>query len=560
MLSAGDETDLIRVPGEGPRGEGGGGAPHGGQGGELLAETLTFDVGLLPGGRAMSNARRIGVGGLLWMGFFLLSAHGPVGLEPESEDLADLKQDLRDRWPDKRQRAVRKLARLGSPRAWGYVIEALRDPDGRVADQAELALAGLDDPKLLKCLLGRDGLASRDDWVRIRVAEAWGRIEASFDGLRLAKALKPKDEESAVMLLWSLERRALAGRLGAEPNRVLRALRPALRRSAPARVRAAALATATALAAISGESADDVLQQARFDEDAGVRCVALALQIEVGGEGLSAALSAAAGDPALCVRSLALDGLEDRADREALRLLAQRLSVEPRSALRWRSVGCLQRLTGFRHRLDPRPWQRLIDGLPPDWRPEPGKEAAPAGNRTVAFAGLPLLSDRLVFLVDFSGSLWRELEDGRSRKQVVDAALRQTLEALPEGTRFNVIPYTREPHPWREQLVDATRVNVKRAVRDFVDCRERGTGNFYDAALLALSDPEVDTIVTLTDGVPTGGRRYDLDLMVALLLRENRARQVAFDSILVDAPTGVAQRWETLARESGGRSIRLDLE
>jgi len=53
--------------------------------------------------------------------------------------------------------------------------------------------------------------------------------------------------------------------------------------------------------------------------------------------------------------------------------------------------------------------------------------------------------------------------------------------------------------------VPASKRNVRAALKFFEDCHERGRGNFYDAALLALSDPEVDTLVVLTDGEPTGG-------------------------------------------------------
>ena len=73
--------------------------------------------------------------------------------------------------------------------------------------------------------------------------------------------------------------------------------------------------------------------------------------------------------------------------------------------------------------------------------------------------------------------------------------------------------------------------------------------------MLAMADERLDTICVLTDGAPTGGHHWNLELMVALLLERNRFRRIAFDSILVDASPGLQKHWQELARKSGGRSI-----
>jgi hypothetical protein len=270
-------------------------------------------------------------------------------------------------------------------------------------------------------------------------------------------------------------------------------------------------------------------------------------------------LRAMASDPASSVRALVVDLYERFASRRSMLDLADLLEREPRPAIRARALAALQRLSGRAESLDPEAWRELVRSLPDYWRPPEGATAAPPSG-TSTLAGLPIVSDRLAILVDFSGSLWRVHEDGRSRKKIVDDALRAGLEALPATTRFNVLPYTATPHPWRDALVDATRANVSAANRDFEACREQGSGNFFDAAILALADPEVDTILVLTDGVPTGGKRYDLDLLFEALLDENRYRRVVFDSILVDAPASARKRWLAFAERTGGRSIALALE
>ncbi len=261
------------------------------------------------------------------------------------------------------------------------------------------------------------------------------------------------------------------------------------------------------------------------------------------------------------MRLAALELLATDADRGALVTLLERLEVEPRFRLRVACMEHLQRLTGRRSRLDPRPWRGWIEGLPSDWRSTGGQgpEALTDPGGTASFAGLPVLSDRVCFLVDFSGSLWFEREGRPARKGRVDDLMREALPRLPEGTRFNVMPYTGVPHPWREALVPAREREVREALSDFEACRERGSGNVYDAIRLALEDPEVDRLVLLTDGAPTGGVRWKLELMVPLLAQATRFDRVAIDPVVVDARPGVLRHWTRLAEATGGRALGVDL-
>jgi hypothetical protein len=240
--------------------------------------------------------------------------------------------------------------------------------------------------------------------------------------------------------------------------------------------------------------------------------------------------------------------------------MIDRIEHEPRAHLRWSLVQTLQVMTGQKHRQDPRPWRLFASQLPESWHasevvPAPEEAAAVAGATSSSFAGLPIRSDRICFLIDFSGSLWQEREGGRTRKELVDEQLTGVLPALAEETEFNLMPYTGLPIPWQKSLVRASSVTVKQALGFFTGCHATGRGNFYDAALLAMADERVDTICVLTDGAPTGGHHWNLELMVNLLLERNRFRRIAFDSILVDASPGLEKHWQELARKSGGRSI-----
>ncbi len=120
------------------------------------------------------------------------------------------------------------------------------------------------------------------------------------------------------------------------------------------------------------------------------------------------------------------------------------------------------------------------------------------------------------------------------------------------------MPYATEFKPWNDGLVPASRKNVGDASRVFEDCRLTGKGNVWDPLLFALADPAVDTVLIVTDGAPTGGRRWDLTLMADLIERERRWSGVAISTVLVDASTKLQRRWSEIAERTGGFSVAVE--
>jgi HEAT repeat protein len=475
--------------------------------------------------------------------------------------LGELESELRAPRPETRRSAVRELARLRRPQSWALVLGALADEDSLVGDAAQRLLGELDDPELARELLGRAGLESREPRVALRVAEALGRVPQELDGEQIARRLDADDEECSRLLLWSIERLAGDGRLTGRKQDACAAVL-ALHRSRKApELAARALLT---LAELGHPDLAELAEEAARQEHPAPKSAALVLARcgrvpEL--DDLPARL-ASDGDPR--VRAMAIAALAERPTRASLLALVERLEREPRLGLRLRLVDALQAATGLKHRLDARPWRHVVERLPADWQPA-GASAATADPQAGASAArsplrIPIHSDRIAFLFDFSGSMWTALPDGRTPKEIVSARLRDALQTLTGETRFNLVPYSYDPLPWRAQLCPADAARVREALGFFDGCTARGKGNVYDAARLALADPEVDRIVILTDGVPTGGTFSDLDLVVELLCEHGRLRGVAFDAVLVDAPHACVSRWARLARTTGGRVIEVGLE
>jgi HEAT repeat protein len=474
--------------------------------------------------------------------------------------LGELETELRAERPETRRSAVRELARLHQPQAWSLVIGALADADSAVGDAAQRALGELGDPDLARELLGRTGLQSREPRVALRVAEALGRLPQELDGEQIARHLDAGDEERTRLLLWSIERLSRDGRLGGRKQDVSAAILALHRSRRAPELAARALLT---LAALDQPSFVELAQDAAREQHAALRSAALVVARESGRPELADLPQRLASDSDPRVRALAITALAARPTRAGLLALVGRLESEPRLGLRLRLVEALQATTGLKHRMDARPWRQVVERFPQDWQPPsapPVPEAPRAGESAAkSTLRLPIHSDRIAFLFDFSGSMWTALPDGRTPKDIVAARLREALETLTDQTRFNLVPYSYDPLPWRPALCAADPAKVREALGFFEGCSARGKGNVYDAARLALADPEVDRIVILTDGVPTGGTFSDVDLVVALLCEHDLLRGVAFDTVLVDAPHACVARWQRLARVTGGRVIEVGL-
>ncbi|MCP3915208.1 MAG: VWA domain-containing protein [bacterium] len=179
-----------------------------------------------------------------------------------------------------------------------------------------------------------------------------------------------------------------------------------------------------------------------------------------------------------------------------------------------------------------------------------------------AFFGLRPVTDKVTFVIDYSGSMANEWgTQGHSRYVEAIEQMMKFLQATGEETRFNVILFSSEPLRSSPHLVRATAGTLMRA-RDSMLMREPNGGTRLRPAVeLALRldrdgnvDPErleADTVIVLCDGETEEGRGW----VQPLLTRIQAEAQVKFHCVLIGSNGDGTL--ETLAGETGGDFIRI---
>ncbi|MHC5054701.1 MAG: HEAT repeat domain-containing protein, partial [Planctomycetota bacterium] len=136
-----------------------------------------------------------------------------------------------------------------------------------------------------------------------------------------------------------------------------------------------------------------------------------------------------------------------------------------------------------------------------------------AGN--VEYYGIRTRSMRICFLVDISGSMQgQKLADAKGE-------LQQAIGRFTVKHFFNMIFFSTTVQSWRRRLTQATDVVLARAKAHIYEQNAAGGTNIFDAVMLALKDPLVDTIFLLSDGAPTSGSITEPDAIRAAVLKAN---------------------------------------
>jgi HEAT repeat protein len=219
--------------------------------------------------------------------------------------------------------------------------------------------------------------------------------------------------------------------------------------------------------------------------------------------------------------------------------------------------------------------------------PAPAPDPATPVGTAVRFHGIQIVSDRVAFVLDYSGSMDNKIPvpppeepppsgppgsgerekkpkggaatGGEEKKTILSKEeLLRCVRALPEDIWFNVFAYGDDVVAWEKSLVPASKA-AKAAVEAFLAKLKLGRTNYLAALTRPLEDPSCDTVYFLTDGgIATDGRYLDHDRIIKKVLEINRYAMVEFNCILFGSPEDTAKdsnrRWlEQLCAPSGGK-------
>lgn len=218
-------------------------------------------------------------------------------------------------------------------------------------------------------------------------------------------------------------------------------------------------------------------------------------------------------------------------------------------------------------------------------KPKPGEEAA-KDNRYDKFFDLTIESDRVLFVLDFSGSMAEPAEikptgttaaggagTKTTKARLVVEELKKLVMSLPDGALCNFVVFSEDVRIWRAEGKRPALVKLDDEARDdlmgnFLDgLRPQGPTNLYDALEAALGfggrglydkyyAAGFDTLYVITDGAPTAGPVTDKEEIRKRVREANNLRKIAIHCITFGDQNDTAFL-KPLAEENGGRHIHV---
>ncbi len=209
-------------------------------------------------------------------------------------------------------------------------------------------------------------------------------------------------------------------------------------------------------------------------------------------------------------------------------------------------------------------WERekdklVVDATDPESRPQ--QVGVPGDSTAVReFFGIPVEGNRILFIVDLSGSMSFPMEDAaattssqgqpeiKTRLDYAKRQLTQTVDKLPEETLINFVTYNGNPKAkiWAKEMVEATRKNKDRARKFIAELRADGGTNMWAGLNEGLRmkslvygdryESNVDELFIVSDGAPTVGDITDAEEIRRLVTETNRFSGVRINTIFLSSP------------------------
>lgn len=335
-------------------------------------------------------------------------------------------------------------------------------------------------------------------------------------------------------------------------------------------------AAALALGVLADSAGVAELKRCLADPDPGVRLAALAALDRCAGDdpelGDQVVIGAQAqlADAAWPVRMAAAENLRTRPDSSSVPMLIAALRREavgqPGARRRVRSAlrDALVALTGADYpSVRPEAWEEWWESARADFTGTDTASHPVTPEQGARFAGVPIESDVVMFLIDSSGSMGQPSTndpDGPSRIAVAAREVKRCLDLLEAGTRFNVVLFGEKLLPFRAAPVPADAANRADAAAFLAGVEPEGGTDLAGALEFALGPEEsalaggeLDTVVLVTDGVPSRGAVLDPDQIVAETAERNAATRIALHAIAVSGRSEFLERLAAANFGAGGR-------
>jgi HEAT repeat protein len=458
--------------------------------------------------------------------------------------------------------AIDVLGPIGDPESVAALLPLAAETDASIREAFVDALSPVRAPASVARLL--PGLAAPPPEARSLVAQVLAAIpEPPVTDALVAAAKKEKDDVVAAAMFDAIADHVTAG--GTKDPKLAEFLLAEVRRRKPA-VRRAAL---RALSRIGTDVASVRSLFVGLLDDASWEDRVLALDV-----------AAASRDPGLCtpvarsldhrqwqVRLASAQAISTIRCPTVVPALIARLppDVEPSLRVRDAVAGALFRITGQALMDSPVAWstwwkQNGATFAMPEVAPEPRAEE-PGGT---GFFGIPVRSDRLVFVLDSSGSMLHEEPSPvppapgapRAHDTRFLRAAREvlgTVSKMRDVGRVNLIFFDTKPHPWQPGLVALTPAWRSALERALLTRRPAGETNLYDALEDALDVPEVEEVFVLSDGAPDAGRIVAPDDILRAVGKINQTRRIAIHAVSLGRDSDLLQR---LAQQNSGVYVR----
>lgn len=275
-------------------------------------------------------------------------------------------------------------------------------------------------------------------------------------------------------------------------------------------------------------------------------------------------------DPQWSTRYAALRGLASMRDVRAIPLIIEQMkSEEGRMLVEFADV--LFELTGKPYRTAMHSWEAWWKNegagfeIISTTELEKAREAEELRRlkqiTNVKFFGIRIISHRVIFIIDVSGSMNEEMraryvgEGGTTRIEVAKRELTKCIDGLDIEALFNIITFSDGVNRWLQEGIAGSDEKSREEAREHVSrLGAGGATNLYDALRTAFDDPDVDTIFVLSDGEPNVGKQTDITVIRDHVRSWNEHRGVVINTIGIGGSFDVL---EWLAEDSAGTHVRF---